>query len=197
MPDDSPANPSFFPTPADFRAWLDEHHDAETVLWVGYYRKASGKPSVTWEETVDQALCFGWIDGVRRSLDDEAYVVRFTPRKPSSIWSARNIERMEAMEAAGAMTDAGRAAYEKHDTSAHRDGYRISELPTEPPDWIVEGFEDHPEAWRFFKEQPPGVRKQSIWWVVSAKRESTRRRRLATLIEDSANGLRIRQLRRG
>jgi len=191
-----PVDPTFFRTPADFRAWLQEHHASSDELWVAYYKKATGKPSVTWEETVDEALCFGWIDGLRKSLDEEAYVIRFTPRKSTSIWSKRNIERMEAMEEAGRMTDAGRAAYANRKRTAKRDGYRIAELPTEPPEWIMEEFELHAEALDFFLDQPPGTRKQSIWWVVSAKREATRRRRLATLIEDSANGHRIKQLRR-
>ena len=191
-----PVDPTFFPTPADFRDWLEKNHDSRDVLWVAYYKKATGKASVTWEETVDEALCFGWIDGLRKSLDEEAYVIRFTPRRPNSVWSARNIERMEAMEATGKMTDAGRAAYADRKESAKRDGYRIAELPTEPPEWIVEAFQEHPGAWEFFLEQPAGVRKQSIWWVVSAKRESTRRRRLDTLIRDSGNGLRIKQFRR-
>ena len=195
-PELAPSAPTFFPTPADFRAWLEKNHDRESALWVGYYKKATGKPSVTWEETVDEALCYGWIDGVRRSLDDESYVIRFTPRRPRSIWSRRNIERAEALEAEGRMTKAGLDAYALR--NAHADsGYAVSDWPTALPNEMIAEFRKHHEAWAFYQSQPSGYRRQTTAWVTSAKREETRQRRLARLIEDSANGLRIRQLRRG
>lgn len=190
-----PVGPTFFPTPEDFRAWLEKHHESRDSLWVAYYKKATGKPSVTWEETVDEALCFGWIDGIRKSLNDEAYVIRFTPRKPKSAWSARNIERAEAMEAAGRMTEAGLAAFAHHQEH-EQSGYALADRPTELPEEFASELRQHPEAWAFYQEQPPGYRKQVAFWITSAKREETRQRRLATLIEDSKNGLRIKALRR-
>lgn len=193
--DPPPIHPTFFPTPGDFRAWLERNHDTASELWVGYYRKATGRASVTWEETVDQALCFGWIDGIRRWFSDEAYVIRFTPRKPGSVWSRRNIERVEALQAEGLMRKPGLGAYAHRD--AHEDsGYAVGDRTEDLPKAMVAEFRKHPGAWAFYSAQPPGYRKQATAWVTSAKREETRQRRLATLIEDSANGLRIRQLRR-
>lgn len=194
-PDPPAIDPTFFPTPADFRAWLEENHDTASELWVGYYKKATGRASVTWEETVDEALCYGWIDGIRRSFDDEAYVIRFTPRKPGSVWSRRNIERVEALRAHGLMRKPGLEAYAHKD--AHEDsGYAVGDRTEDLPEDMIAEFRKHAEAWAFYCAQPPGYRKQTTAWVTSAKREETRQRRLATLIEDSANGLRIRQLRR-
>ena len=190
-----PLSPTFFPTPADFRAWLEKNHADEAVLWVGYYKKATKKPSVIWEETVDEALCFGWIDGIRRSFSDEAFVVRFTPRKPKSVWSRRNIERVEAMIAAGRMTQAGLDAYAHKDV--HSDsGYAVSDRPEKLPEAMIAEFKRSPEAWAFYAAQPPGYRKQTTWWVTGAKQQETRERRLATLIGDSAAGLRVKQFRR-
>lgn len=190
----SEQDPSFFATAAAFRAWLDEHHESAEVLWVGYYKKATGKPSVTWEDTVDEALCYGWIDGVRKSRDEESYVVRFTPRRPKSVWSGRNIDLVERLIEEGRMMPAGLAAYEHKD--AHSDsGYRVADA-AELADEMVEQFKANPVAWAFYQKQPAGYLRQSARWVMRAKREETRQRRLATLIEDSENGLRIKQLRR-
>lgn len=187
--------PTFFATPADFRAWLTEHHETADHLWVGYYKKATGKPSVTWEDTVEEALCFGWIDGIRKSCGDESYTIRFTPRKPRSVWSQRNIDLVERLTAEGRMRPAGRAAYAKKD--AHpKSGYAVSELDGELTDAMIARFQETPGAWDFYQAQPPGYRRLSAHWVTSAKRQTTRDRRLATLIDDSANGLRIKQLRR-
>mgnify|MGYP002634024145 CR=1 FL=1 len=195
-PPASSIHPTFFPNPAAFRAWLQAHHTDTDMLWVGYYKKATGRPSVTWEETVDEALCFGWIDGIRKSLGKEAYVIRFTPRKPKSVWSGRNIERAEALKAAGLMKQPGLDSYAHKDVHEHS-GYTVGDQPEALPDEMVSEFKQHPEAWSFYQAQPPGYRKQTTAWVTSAKREETRVRRLATLIEDAANGLRIKQLRRG
>ncbi len=195
-PDPATVDPTYFSTPADFRAWLKKNHNKESVLWVGYHKKATGKPSVTWEETVDEALCYGWIDGVRRSLNDESYVIRFTPRKPGSVWSRRNIERVEALKSRGRMRKAGLDAYGHKD--AHADsGYAVSDRSEALPKTMLAEFKKHREAWAFYESQPSGYRKQTTDWVTSAKREETRQRRLATLIDDSAHGLRIKQLRRG
>lgn len=188
-------HPTFFPSPADFRAWLKENHAQAAKLWVGYYKKATGKPSVTWEETVDEALCYGWIDGIRRSLGEESHVIRFTPRRPKSVWSGRNIERVEALQAEGRMKQPGLDAYANKDVHEHS-GYAAGDLPEALPREMVAEFEKNSEAWAFYQSQPPGYRKQTTAWVTMAKREETRQRRLATLIEDSANGLRIKQLRR-
>lgn len=187
--------PTFFRTPAEFRAWLKQNHNKESALWVGYYKKATGKPSVTWEETVDEALCYGWIDGVRRSINDESYVIRFSPRKPRSVWSRRNIERVEALKAGGRMRKAGLEAYAHKDVHADS-GYAVGDRPKALPKEMVAEFRKSPEAWAFYQTQPSGYRKQTTAWVTSAKRKETRQRRLATLIDDSANGLRIKQLRR-
>ena len=191
----SAEDPTFFPEAADFRAWLEEHHGSADHLWVGYYKKATGKPSVTWEDTVDEALCYGWIDGIRKSRDEESYAIRFTPRKPKSVWSQRNIDLVQRLTAEGRMKPAGLAAFAFKD--AHPDsGYRAgdtAELSVE----MIDRFKATPGAWEFYQEQPPGYRRQSAGWVMSAKREETRQRRLSTLIEDSGNQLRIKQLRRG
>jgi uncharacterized protein YdeI (YjbR/CyaY-like superfamily) len=187
---------TFFPTPSDFRHWLVRHHDHADELWVGLYKKDSGRSSITWPESVDEALCFGWIDGLRRSIDDEAYQIRFTPRRRGSHWSRVNLERIATLIAEGRMAPSGLQAYEARDPeksgrySFERDEAKLSEEQAAE-------FRAHCDAWTFWIAQPPGYRKQATWWVVSAKREDTRARRLATLIADSAEGLRIKQLRRG
>jgi uncharacterized protein YdeI (YjbR/CyaY-like superfamily) len=182
--------PTFFPTPADFRAWLERHHATETELLVGYYKKGSGKPSITWPESVDEALCFGWIDGIRRRIDDESYSIRFTPRKPTSNWSSVNIERVAELREEGRMRPAGLAAFERR--SEARSGiYSYEQRKAARFDADQEReFRANEAAWSFFQAQPPGYRQQSTYWVVSAKREDTRRKRLASLIELSAAGRR-------
>lgn len=187
---------TFFATAALFRSWLEEHHESHDELWVGLYKKSSGRPSITWPEAVDEALCFGWIDGLRRSVDGDSYEIRFTPRKPASNWSAVNIARVEALLEEGRMHTAGIAAYQRRLEKKSR-VYSYEQRKRATLDAEAEAkFRAHPEAWAFFESQPPGYRKTAVFWVVSAKREETRRRRLATLIEDSAQGLRIAPLRR-
>jgi uncharacterized protein YdeI (YjbR/CyaY-like superfamily) len=187
--------PTFFPTPADFRRWLAEHHASEGELWVGFHKKATGKSSITWPESVDEALCFGWIDGLRKSVDVEAYKIRFTPRRPGSIWSKVNLERAATLIAEGRMAAAGMAAYEARDPE--RSGrYSIEQDEARLSPEQERQFKKSRVAWTFWSAQPPGYRKQATWWVTSAKRDETRARRLAMLIEDSANGLRIKELRR-
>ncbi len=188
--------PTFFPTPADFRAWLEAHHATTDHLWVGYYKKATNKPSVTWEDTVDEALCYGWIDGIRKSRDEESYMIRFTPRKPKSVWSQRNIELVARLTAEGRMKAEGLAAFAFKD--AHPDsGYATAEFDGAFTEAMIVRFKKTKGAWEFYQEQPPGYRRHAARWVMSAKREQTRERRLATLIEDSGNRLRIKQLRKG
>jgi uncharacterized protein YdeI (YjbR/CyaY-like superfamily) len=186
--------PTFFETPAELRAWLDRHHESETELWVGFHRKASGRPSITWPEAVDEALCVGWIDGVRKSVDEQSYKIRFTPRKPASNWSSVNIGRVAELTAQGRMRPAGVAAFERR--SEARSGiYSYEQQKEARLDPAQEReFRAHPEAWSFFQAQPQGYRRTATWWVVSAKREATRVKRLATLIDDSASGRRLRHL---
>jgi uncharacterized protein YdeI (YjbR/CyaY-like superfamily) len=185
--------PRFFATPAAFRAWLDANHGRETELLVGFYKKGSGKPSITWPESVDEALCYGWIDGVRRSLGDESYAIRFSPRKPSSIWSNVNIAKVKALLAAGRMTPAGVAAWERRDPE--RSGIYLFER-NNPVAFDAEAerrFRRSRRAWTFFQAQPPGYRRLATHYVTSAKRSETRERRLAILIECSARGERLTQ----
>ena len=189
--------PTFFETPEQFRAWLEAHHGSASELLVGFYKKGSGRPSITWPESVDEALCFGWIDGVRRGIDEESYSIRFTPRKPTSNWSSVNIGRVAELEAQGRMRPAGRAAFKRR--SPARSGIYSYEQRKEAAldaEQQREFESENPEAWAYFKDQPPGYRRTAIHWVVRAKRPETRAKRLATLIEDSAAGRRLRHLTR-
>jgi uncharacterized protein YdeI (YjbR/CyaY-like superfamily) len=187
-------NPLFFAAPADFRAWLEANHADARELYVGFHKKGTGRPSITWPESVDEALCFGWIDGVRRSLGAESYVIRFTPRKARSTWSAINIKRAGALIAEGRMRPAGLRAFEARtdDRSAIYAYEQRGEAKLDPEQ--EREFRATAAAWEYFQSRPAGYRKTATWWVVSAKREETRRKRLATLIEDSAAGRAIRQL---
>jgi uncharacterized protein YdeI (YjbR/CyaY-like superfamily) len=190
------AEPIYFASPEEFRDWLSRHHATERELLVGFHKKGSGRPSMTWPESVDEALCFGWIDGVRRSVDEERYTIRFTPRKRASIWSNVNIRRAEALIASGRMQPAGQQAFDSR--TADRSGVYSFEQRTEAslsPEMIAR-LQDHPEAWRFWEAQPAGYRRTATWWVISAKQEATRLRRLDTLIADCAAGRRVAPLRR-
>jgi uncharacterized protein YdeI (YjbR/CyaY-like superfamily) len=190
------AEPVFFPTPADFRAWLDAHHETATELLVGFYKKGSGRPSITWPESVDEALCVGWIDGIRRSLGEEAYTIRFTPRKSRSTWSAVNIRRMAELMREGRVRPAGLRAFEaRTEDRSEIYAYENRDQAVFAP-WAEEAFRAAAAAWKFFQAQPAGYRKTTTWWVMSAKKEETRHKRLATLIADSAAGRRIPQLDR-
>jgi uncharacterized protein YdeI (YjbR/CyaY-like superfamily) len=185
-------NPTFFPTPAAFRKWLQKNHDQAAELLVGFYKKDSGKRSITWPESVDQALCFGWIDGVRKRIDDTGYSIRFTPRKAISTWSAINIARVEELTKLGLMQPAGLRAFERR----REDKSRI--YAYENPPVTLEGaaearFRANGKAWDFFNEQAPWYRRVALYWVTSAKKEETRARRLVTLIADSAEGRRLAQ----
>lgn len=187
------AKPRFFATPADWRAWLAEHHATESELLVGFYKVDSGKASITWKESVDEALSFGWIDGVRKRLDDESYTIRFTPRKARSIWSAINIRRAQELIEEGRMAPAGLAAFEARDES-RMNRYSFENAPQELSPEFEKRFRAKKKAWAFFEAQPPGYRRVAIWLVVSAKKEETRERRLATLIDYSERGERLPQL---
>ena len=187
-----PGAPRFFPHPAAFRDWLDANHMAAKELIVGYYKKDSGKPSMTWLESVDEALCYGWIDGVRRSLDDQRYTIRFTPRKPKSVWSKVNMGKVETLIQEGRMRPAGLAAWELRDPS--RCGIYAFERENPVFDSEMQRtFKQAKRAWAFFQAQPPGYRRLATHYVVSAKRPETRARRLAVLIEHSSRGERLPQ----
>ena len=183
--------PRFFATPAAFRAWLHANHARETELTVGFHKKDSGKPSITWPESVDEALCYGWIDSVRRALDADSYTIRFTPRKPTSIWSNVNIAKVNALLQAGRMMPAGLAAWERR--SPDKSGvYSFERQEAAAFDAASQRlFRRNGPAWRYFQAQPPGYRRLATHWVVSAKRADTRERRLATLIDHSARGERL------
>jgi uncharacterized protein YdeI (YjbR/CyaY-like superfamily) len=189
------SEPPYFASAAAFGAWLADHHETETEVWVGYWKRHTGKPSLTWSEAVDEALCFGWIDGVLRRVDDERHVQRFTPRKPASNWSAVNVAKVAALREGGRMRPAGEAAFARRRDD--RTGVYSFEQPEEPELDAAQRarFEADPAAWAFFQAQPPSYRRQASWWVISAKRPETRERRLATLIADSAAGERIKHLR--
>ncbi|HYW14476.1 MAG TPA: YdeI/OmpD-associated family protein [Longimicrobium sp.] len=181
---------TFFPTPEDFRAWLDANHERETELLVGFYKKGTGKPSITWPESVDEALCYGWIDGVRRRVDEEAYSIRFTPRKLKSTWSAVNIGRVGELTELGRMQPAGLKAFHAREESNSRIyAYEKEAVGFDPA--LEERFRANEKAWNFFHAQPPGYRRTSTHWVVSAKQEVTRLRRLDKLITDSGQERRL------
>jgi uncharacterized protein YdeI (YjbR/CyaY-like superfamily) len=188
--------PTFFATPDEFRAWLDAHHATETEVLVGFHKKGSGRPSITWPESVDQALCFGWIDGVRRRIDDDSYSIRFTPRKARSTWSAINVKRFGELTDLGLVRPAGAAAFERR--SEDRTGIysyeRREAAELEPA--MVERFKAHARAWTWFEAQPPWYRRTATHWVISAKKPETRERRLQRLIEDSAAGRTVPPLTR-
>ena len=182
--------PAFFKSPAAFRAWLKKNHDRASELLVGFYKKGSGRPSITWPESVDQALCFGWIDGVRRRIDDVSYSIRFTPRKRGSIWSAINIRRATELTTLSLMHPAGLRAFERRSEAKSRI-YAYENAPRTLPPAGEKRFRANKKAWTFFNEQAPSYRRVAIYWVVSAKKEETRARRLAALIDDSAHGRRL------
>ena len=190
----NPEEPTFFESRAAFRQWLAENGEGAPVLWVGFYKKASGRPSVTYEEAVEESLCFGWIDGVRYTIDKDAFRQRFTPRKAKSNWSAVNIKRAEALIEQGLMTEAGMREFAKRDEQAAAYSYEQRRDGLSPE--YETQFKAQPEAWAFFEKQAPWYRRSASFWVMDAKREETRERRLATLIADSAAGRRIGLLSR-
>ena len=180
--------PVFFASPAGFRAWLETHHDKEKELVVGFYKKGTGKPSITWPESVDEALCFGWIDGVRRRVDDVSYTIRFSPRRKRSVWSLINIKRVEELTREKRMRPAGLAAFRAR-TDDRTAVYSYEQRTTAALDAAQEKqFRSHPAAWTHFSAQPPGYRRLCAWYILSAKKEETRAKRLATLIAAHAQG---------
>lgn len=176
---------TFFPTQDKFRQWLKQHHKKETELIVGYYKVGSGKPSMTWSQSVDQALCFGWIDGIRRSLDDESYCIRFTPRKSTSIWSAINVKKIEELTRQGLMQPAGLASFENRKENKSRI-YSFENEEVKFPTALEKQFKANKKAWKYFQSLAVSYRKTSLHWVMSAKQEITRIKRLNLLIAESA-----------
>ena len=184
--------PKFFKTPADFRKWFEAHHVSAPELWVGFYKKTSGKPSITWPQSVDEALCFGWIDGIRKSIDDVSYKIRFTPRQRRSTWSAVNIKRAQQLIDQGLVRPAGLKAFAAREEN--RSGiYSYEQRTPELPNQYGKKLKKDLAAWKFFQAQPPSYRKAANWYVLSAKKEETRLKRLDALIEYSAKGQRIPQ----
>lgn len=186
---------TFFPTPADFRKWFERYHETEKELWVGFYKKATKIPSITWSESVDEALCFGWIDGLRKRIDEKSYKIRFTPRNPKSHWSAVNIKKIATLKEKGLMKKAGLEAFAKMDP-------KNSELATyeRKPVPLASEFEAqfkaNKTAWASFQAMAPGYRKMAVQWIMTAKQETTRQRRLGVLIQSSEEGLKIPSMRR-
>jgi uncharacterized protein YdeI (YjbR/CyaY-like superfamily) len=185
--------PIFFESPAAFREWLEANHATAAEVWVGFYKVKQGKAPLTWSEAVDQALCFGWIDSLGKSIDETRRMLRFSPRKKGSVWSGVNIKKIEALTAQGLMHPAGLEAYaqrkeEKSNVYSHEQGEVVLETAQEAT------FRANAKAWDFFQSQAPSYCKAARWWVVSAKREETRAKRLAILIEDSEHGRRLKHL---
>jgi uncharacterized protein YdeI (YjbR/CyaY-like superfamily) len=184
--------PQFFQTPADFRTWLEKNHATATELCVGFYKKDSGKPSITWPESVDQALCFGWIDGIRKRVDKSSYQIRFTPRRRGSIWSAINIKRATELVRQKQMRPAGIKAFAAR--IENKSGiYSYEQRSIELNEPYSKQLKKNKPAWNFFRTQPPSYRKMIGWWIISAKREETRMARLAKLVSESAKGKRLLQ----
>jgi len=192
----TPTNILFLKTPVDLRKWFEKNHDTLQEQWIGYYKKDSGKPSITWPESVDQALCFGWIDGVRKSIDEDSYTIRFTPRRQTSIWSAINIKRVGELKKLGLMTKAGLELFENRDVKKSN---RYSFEQRKNPEFSsnqLKLFKANKKAWKYFSSQAPWYRRTSTWWVISAKQEETQLKRLEQLISDCEKGRTIPVLTR-
>lgn len=182
-----------FPDATAFRRWLEEHHATDREAWVGYYRKGVDKPSITYREAVDEGLCFGWIDGIGYRVDDESHTNRFTPRTRRSNWSAVNVRRVGELLAEGRMHPAGIAAFEAR-TPQRTGVYSYENRPADLPEEYATRFRADEAAWAWWQAQAPSYRKAATWWVVSAKQEATRLRRVEQLIADSAAGRPIKML---
>jgi uncharacterized protein YdeI (YjbR/CyaY-like superfamily) len=182
--------PRFFRSASEFRQWLERRHDSVTELWVGFYKKASGKRGITYAEAVDQALCFGWIDGIKKRVDEHGYTHRFSPRTSKSVWSLVNTRRAEELQRLGVMHSAGLAAFERRDPA--RSGLYSFENPSVSLSLpLARQLKANKKAWLFFEAQPPGYRRIAISWVMGAKQDATKERRLALFVHASANGMRF------
>ncbi len=182
-------NLKFFRNPAEFRRWLKSNHTKVAELWVGFYKVGTGKPSITWKESVDQALCFGWIDGIRKSIDGDSYKIRFTPRKLASNWSKVNIKRYGELLEQGLIQPAGKKMFEAN--SLRRRDYSYEQEQRTMSEMYIEEFKKNKKAWKYYSDQAPWYQRTSSYWVMSAKKEETRARRLAQLISDSEQGKRL------
>lgn len=189
-----PHDVQIFATPAEFRSWLEANHDVASEVWVGYYKKGSGKTSMAYPASVDEGLCFGWIDGITRRIDDEVYTIRFTPRQKRSNWSTTNIARVEELNASGRMHPAGMRAFEAR-TKDRTGMYSYENRPADLPEAYHARLEANEAAWTWWQTQTPSYRRAATWWVVSAKQEATRDRRLEMLIADCAMGRQVKPLR--
>lgn len=182
----------YFKSPGEFRKWFEKNHETKRELWVGYYKKSSRQPTMTWPESVGQALCFGWIDGIRKSVDEMRYTIRFTPRKRGSIWSAINITRAQELHSKGLMKSAGVAAFRTR--KENKSGiYSYEQRSAGLVARYDKKLRQNKAAWDFFYAQSPSYRKTVGWWVVSAKQEATRLKRLQKLMDQSARGKRLFQ----
>ncbi|GAB3890242.1 YdeI/OmpD-associated family protein [Larkinella knui] len=186
--------PLFFADQSDFRQWLENNHDKETELFVGFYKVASGKPSMTWPQSVDEALCFGWIDAVRKSIDDESYMIRFTRRKSTSIWSNVNIKKIEELTAKGLMHPAGIEAF-RHRTESKSGIYAFEKEEVRLSKEFEDEFKANQKAWAWFEKMPASYRKSATHWIMEAKQEVTRKSRLDELIRDSEAGIKLKRYR--
>ncbi len=185
----------FFATPGDFNKWLENNHKDFNEQWVGFYKVKSGIPSITWSESVDEALCYGWIDGLRKSIDEKSYKIRFTPRRPKSIWSAVNIKKIKELTKLGKMKPAGIEAFKKL-AEKKSNVYSFDQKNIVLEKSFEQKIKANDNAWAFFRSLPPSAKKSSIWWIMSAKRGDTRLRRLNTLIDCSEQGMRVPPLQR-
>lgn len=187
------AAPRFFTSAAQFRAWLEKNHAAAPELWVGFWKAHTGKGGLTYEEAVEESLCYGWIDGLVKRFDDRAYMQRFTPRRPTSIWSVINVAKVEALRKQGRMATAGLRAFERRDP-ARSSVYSLENRQVALDPAYEKRFRAKRAAWAFFEAQPPGYRRIAVHWVMSAKRPETRGRHLARLIADSSAGQRVKAI---
>lgn len=184
----------YFASSDEFRNWLQDNHDSATEIWVGFYKKKTKKVGISYKESVDEGLCFGWIDGIRKSVDDERWKIRYTPRTSTSIWSQVNLKRIKELIEMGRVEPSGMKAYEQRDEKLTNQYSFEQENAELSPEYEAQ-FRANEKAWQYFQDQRPSYQKQTIWWVVSAKKEETRQRRLETLIEDSENGEWIKSMR--
>lgn len=187
---------NFFPTSKSLRKWFEKNHNKEKELWIGFYKVSTGKPSVTWSQSVDEALCFGWIDGIRKSIDEESYCIRFTPRNPKSNWSAVNIQKVECLTQLGLMKPQGLKAFGFREDKKSR-VYSYENLSVSFNSSFKKKFKANKKAWQYFVSTSPSYQKITTRWVMSAKQEATRLKRLEELIRDCAEGKKIKAMNYG
>jgi uncharacterized protein YdeI (YjbR/CyaY-like superfamily) len=180
----------FFPTQSDLRKWFEKNHNKADELWVGYYKKSTGKPSITWQQSVDEALCFGWIDGIRKSMDENSYKIRFTPRRKGSIWSAVNTKRIKELIKLGLVKPSGLEAFSNRDEKKTKK-YSFEQGKVKLPEEYEKKFKANKKAWEYFQKLPTYAKRVSTWWIISSKKQETKLNRLDTLIKCSEEGRKI------